>query len=305
MEEPLLPKGIIKQSIKKAVIPVAGLGTRLLPATKAQPKEMLPIVDKPAVHYVVEEALRSGIESLLFVTGRGKRALEDYFDYAVELEQKLAEKGDWESLELVREVAEYARIFYVRQKLPRGLGDAVLCAEHFVGDEPFAVLLADDLISAETPCLAQLMQVYRERGGAVIAVREVPLEEVSSWGIVEVEEVTAQVFRVRGLVEKPDPECAPSNLAIVGRYLLPSSIFEILKNTPPGKGGEVQLTDALEKLLEEEEIWALRFRGEHFEVGSKLGYLKANIALALKRQELAPDLYRFLKAFLSDFQEGG
>ncbi|WP_369017846.1 UTP--glucose-1-phosphate uridylyltransferase GalU [Thermatribacter velox] len=300
-----MPQGITKRSIKKAVIPVAGLGTRLLPATKAQPKEMLPIVDKPAVHYVVEEALRSGIESLLFVTGRGKRALEDYFDYAVELEQKLAERGDWESLELVREVAEYARIFYVRQKLPRGLGDAVLCAEHFVGDEPFAVLLADDLISAETPCLAQLMEVYRERGGAVIAVREVATEEVSSWGIVEAEEVTAEVFRVRGLVEKPDPKCAPSNLAIVGRYLLPPSIFAILKDTPPGKGGEVQLTDALERLLEEEEIWALRFRGEHFEVGSKLGYLKANIALALKRQELAPDLFKFLKAFLSDLQEGG
>lgn len=294
-----------KQCVKKAVIPVAGLGTRLLPATKAQPKEMLPIVDRPAVHYVVEEALHSGIESLLFVTGRGKRALEDYFDYAVELEQKLAEKGDWESLELVREVAECARIFYVRQKLPRGLGDAVLCAEHFVGGQPFAVLLADDIISAGTPCLAQIMQVYEERGGAVIAVREVPPEEVSSWGIVEVEEVTPRVFRVKSLVEKPDPGSAPSNLAIVGRYLLPPSIFEILKTTPPGKGGEVQLTDALGRLLEREAVWALRFEGNHFEVGTKLGYLKANIAFALERQELASDLYAFVKEFLNDFQRGG
>lgn len=291
----------MEKGIRKAVFPVAGLGIRLLPATKTQPKEMLPIVDRPAVQYVVEEAIASGITDLLFVTGRGKRAIEDYFDFAVELEYELKHRGKECLLEEVRGIANSAQIFYVRQKSPRGLGDAVFQARAFVGDEPFAVLLPDDIIVSDTPCLAQMLRLFSERPGVYVALIEVPRDEVSQWGIVQGEEVAPRLYRIEDLVEKPEPHEAPSNLAVVGRYLLPPSIFEALAATSPGKGGEIQLTDALRKLLGKEPIYGYRFAGEYFGVGSKLGYLKANVAFALRRQDLACEF----RAFLRDLVERG
>ncbi|MCS7242636.1 UTP--glucose-1-phosphate uridylyltransferase GalU [Candidatus Caldatribacterium sp.] len=287
--------------IRKAVFPVAGLGVRLLPATKTQPKEMLPIVDRPAVQYVVEEAIASGIENLLFVTGRGKRAIEDYFDFAVELEYELKSRGKEHLLEEVRSVANSAQIFYVRQKSPRGLGDAVFQARAFVGDEPFAVLLPDDIIVSDPPCLAQMLRLFSACPGVYVALIEVPRNEVSQWGIVKGQEVAPRLYRIEDLVEKPEPHEAPSNLAVVGRYLLPPSIFEALAETRPGKGGEIQLTDALRKLLGKEPMYGYCFEGEYFGVGSKLGYLKANVAFALRRQDLACEF----RAFLRDLVERG
>ncbi len=285
--------------IKKAVIPVAGFGTRLLPATKTQPKEMLPIVDKPAVQYVVEEAVHSGIEDILLVTGRNKRAIEDYFDYAVELERELESKGKTELLNVVRNVSEMVSIYYVRQKIAKGLGDAIYHAKGFISDEPFGVLLADDIIDAEIPVLKQMINVYEEHPGIILAVMEVPIQDTKLYGIVEGKKIGDRLYEVKDLVEKPDPMEAPSNIAIVGRYILTPSIFESLENTAPGKNGEVQITDAIRNLAYKEKIYAYKFEGVRFDVGEKLGYLKANIAFALKRKEIGLQLKEYLKEILN------
>jgi UTP--glucose-1-phosphate uridylyltransferase len=256
---------------------------------------MLPIVDKPAVQYVVEEAINSGIEDILFVTGRGKRAIEDYFDYAIELEKELEEKGKTDLLQVVRGISEMVKFFYVRQKIAKGLGDAVFHAKDFVNNEPFGVLLADDIIDSQTPCLKQMEEVFERYHSPVIAVMEVPESETYLYGIVSGERIEHNTYRVNDLVEKPDPAYAPSNLAIVGRYILDSKIFNALQNTLPGKGGEIQLTDAIRDLLQEEEVYAYIFEGNRFDVGEKEGFLKANIAFALKRKDLGEEIKKYIK----------
>lgn len=283
------------KEIKKVVIPVGGFGTRLLPITKSQPKEMLPIVDKPAVQYVVEEAFNSGIKDVLLVTGRGKRAIEDYFDYAVELEKELEEKGKTELLELVRKPSEMARIFYVRQKIAKGLGDAVYHANGFINEEYFGVLLADDIIDSVVPCLKQMIEVHKKYHANVIAVMRVPFSETKSYGIIEGKKIEDGVFDVEDLVEKPDPAEAPSNLAIVGRYILNYTIFEAIENTEPGKNGEIQLTDAIKKLLYKEKVIAYEFKGTRYDVGEKIGFIKANIAFALKRDDLKDEVKKYIE----------
>ena len=281
--------------VKKAVFPVAGLGTRFLPATKSSPKEMLPLIDKPLVHYVVEEAVAAGIEQILFVTGRGKRALEDYFDIAFELEALLYDKGKDAELSQVREIAEMVNIFYVRQKQAMGLGHAILCARDFVGNEPFAVLLGDDIIDAPTPCLGQLLEVYRKYRGTVLALEQVPLENISSYGCVKANHIGERVYEVTDLVEKPKMEEAPSDLAIIGRYVLTPEIFPILAQQEPGKGGEIQLTDAIRKLSREEAIYGCQFEGIRHDCGDKLGFLKATVDLALKREEFHGEFEKYLR----------
>ncbi|HTY20382.1 MAG TPA: UTP--glucose-1-phosphate uridylyltransferase GalU [Geobacteraceae bacterium] len=285
--------------VKKAVFPVAGLGTRFLPATKSSPKEMLPLIDKPLVHYVVEEAVASGIEDILFVTGRGKRALEDYFDISFELEALLQEKGKEKTLKEVREIADMVKIFYVRQKQALGLGHAILCAKEFVGQEPFAVLLGDDIIDGDKPCLAQLLEVYRKYRGTVLALEQVPMENISAYGCVKANQLSDQVFEVLDMVEKPKQEEAPSNLAIIGRYILTPDIFPILEKQKPGKGGEIQLTDAIRQLLREEAVYGCRFEGIRHDCGDKLGFLKATVDLALKRKEFNSEFRSYLKERLS------
>lgn len=288
------------KKVKKAVIPVAGLGTRLLPATKTQPKEMLPIVDKPAVQYVVEEAITSGIESILFVTGRGKRAIEDYFDYSVELEQELENRGKEELLDEIKKVGNLVPVYYVRQKSPRGLGDAVYQAREFVGEEPFALVLADDIFVTPSPLLGEIMELYRQKPAIYLTVTPVPPQDVSSWGVIKGEKVEEALYRVEDLVEKPEKDKAPSSLAIVGRYVLTPSIFEAIERTPPGRGGEIQLTDAIRALLGREEVYALELRGKHFGVGDKVGYLKANIAFALEREDIGEEIKTFLREILQE-----
>ncbi len=281
--------------VKKAVFPVAGLGTRFLPATKASPKEMLALIDKPLVQYVVEEAVASGIEQILFVTGRGKRALEDHFDIAFELEALLYDKGKDAELSQVREISELVNIFYVRQKRALGLGHAILCAKDFVGNEPFAVLLGDDIIDADRPCLGQLLEVYHKYRGCVLALEQVPKENISSYGCVKATHISEQVYEVTDLVEKPKPEDAPSDLAIIGRYILTPDIFPILERQEPGKGGEIQLTDAILKLSKEEAIYGCRFEGVRHDCGDKLGFLKATVDLALKREEFNGEFEKYLR----------
>lgn len=281
--------------VKKAVFPVAGLGTRFLPATKASPKEMLALIDKPLVQYVVEEAVASGIEEVLFVTGRNKRAIEDHFDISFELEALLHEKGKDAELAQVRNIAEMVNIFYVRQKQALGLGHAILCAREFVGDEPFAVLLGDDIIDAEKPCLGQLLEVYREYQGTVLALERVPLENISSYGCVKAELISDKVCEVSDMVEKPKPAEAPSDLAIIGRYVLTPAIFPILEKQEPGKGGEIQLTDAIRKLLKDEAVYGCIFEGVRHDCGDKLGFLKATVDMALKRKEFNGDFEQFLR----------
>ncbi|HML88594.1 MAG TPA: UTP--glucose-1-phosphate uridylyltransferase GalU [Methylomusa anaerophila] len=276
--------------IRKAVIPAAGLGTRFLPATKAQPKEMLPIVDKPAIQFIVEEAIQSGIEEILIITGRNKRAIEDHFDRAVELELTLKAQGKYDLLGLVEELSEVT-IHYVRQKEAKGLGHAVLCARQFVGNEPFAVLLGDDIIDAAVPCLRQLMDVYQDCPGTILGVQEVPRTAVSSYGIVRPQPVKENLWEAVDLVEKPSMEEAPSQLAVLGRYIIEPEIFAILENTTPGRGGEIQLTDALRR-LREKPVYAFNFQGRRYDIGDKQGYLEATIEYALKRPDLRE---RFLK----------
>jgi UTP--glucose-1-phosphate uridylyltransferase len=284
--------------IKKAVFPVAGLGTRFLPATKASPKEMLPLIDKPLVQYVVEEAVAAGIEQVLFVTGRGKRAIEDHFDISFELESILREKGKEEEFKEVRDIAEMMSIFYVRQRQALGLGHAILCAREFIGNEPFAVLLGDDIIDGEKPCLGQLLDVYEEYRGSVLALEQVPMENISSYGCVGATAISDRTYQVTNLVEKPKQEDAPSDLAIIGRYVLTPAIFPILERQEPGKGGEIQLTDAILTLSRQESIYGCRFEGTRHDCGDKLGFLKATVDMALKRKELGKGLEEYLRARL-------
>lgn len=284
------------QKITKAVIPAAGLGTRFLPATKACPKEMLPIVDKPTIQYIIEEALASGITDILIISGRTKRAIEDHFDRSPELELNLAEHGKDELLKMVKDIAD-VRIHYVRQKAPKGLGDAILCAKAFVGNEPFAVLLGDDVVyNDEKPCLGQLMNVYNNTGASVLGCQTVPLEKVSSYGIVASSATdNERIYKVNDMVEKPAVEEAPSRLAVLGRYVITPRIFEILENTAPGRGGEIQLTDALKVLAKEEIMYAYDFEGRRYDVGDKLGYLEATVEYALRRDDLSDKFRAYLK----------
>ncbi len=281
------------RKIRKAVIPAAGLGTRFLPATKAQPKEMLPIVDKPAIQYIIEEAIQSGIEEILIITGRNKRAIEDHFDRAVELELTLKAQGKYDLLGLVEEISNVT-IHYVRQKEPRGLGHAVLCAKQFVGPEPFAVLLGDDIIDAAVPCLKQLLDVYEANPGTILGVQEVPQDKVSSYGIVKPVPVGENLWKAADLVEKPTQAEAPSRLAVLGRYIIEPEVFEILETTPPGRGGEIQLTDALRVLAATRPVYAYHFDGRRYDVGDKQGYLEATIEFALKRPDLRDQFLQYL-----------
>ena len=285
-------------TVKKAVFPVAGLGTRFLPATKSSPKEMLSLIDKPLVQYVVEEAVAAGIEQILFVTGRGKRAIEDHFDISFELESILREKGKNDIVKEVRDIAEMVSIFYVRQKQALGLGHAILCAREFVGNDPFAVLLGDDIIDAEKPCLGQLLDVFQKYRGSVLALEQVPMENISAYGCVRANTISDRIYEVTDLVEKPKREDAPSDLAIIGRYVLTPEIFPILEKQEPGKGGEIQLTDAILKLSKQQSIYGCRFEGNRYDCGDKLGFLKATIDMALKREDLGRDLEEFLRARL-------
>jgi UTP--glucose-1-phosphate uridylyltransferase len=285
--------------VTKAVIPAAGLGTRFLPATKALPKEMLPVVDKPAIQYVVEEAVDAGLTDLLIVTGRGKRALEDHFDRMWELESALEAKGDDARLSMVRESADLADVHYIRQGEPRGLGHAVLCAAAHVGDEPFAVLLGDDLIDPRDPLLQLMVDVRAERGGSVVALMEVPREQVGMYGCAAVEDTSSDVVRVTGLVEKPDPAEAPSNLAVIGRYVLSPSIFEVLRKTEPGRGNEIQLTDAMQTLIASEPMHGVVFRGRRYDTGDRADYLKAVVRLAVERPDIGPEFTAWLREFVS------
>jgi UTP--glucose-1-phosphate uridylyltransferase len=283
--------------VTKAVIPAAGLGTRFLPATKATPKEMLPVVDMPAIQYVVEEAVRAGLDDVLMITGRSKRALEDHFDRMVELEHMLEAKGDEKKLALVRAASELATIHYVRQGDPRGLGHAVLAAAQHVGAEPFAVLLGDDLIDPRDPLLEPMVQVQAREGGSVVALMEVPHESISLYGCAAVEG-SGDVMRITALVEKPPVDEAPSNLAIIGRYVLSPSVFEVLRRTPPGRGGEIQLTDAMQELISSEPLHGVVFRGRRYDTGDRLDYLKAVVRLAADRDDLGPPFVAWLREWL-------
>ena len=281
--------------IRKAVFPVAGLGTRFLPATKAVPKEMLPVVDRPLIDYAVEEALAAGIEDIIFVTGRGKSAIEDYFDHAIELENVLGGRGKEAELAAARSpVLSPGRIAYTRQQQALGLGHAVWCAREFVGDEPFAVLLADDLVMAETPCLKQMVDVHQETGGSVVAVMDVPREHTNRYGILEIGADDGKLAEIKGLVEKPDPKDAPSTLSIIGRYILLPEIFTELDRHETGAGGEIQLTDAMACMIGGKPFDGLRFEGRRFDCGDKAGFLEANIAFALARDDLADSVRKIL-----------
>jgi UTP--glucose-1-phosphate uridylyltransferase len=280
--------------VRKAVFPVAGLGTRFLPATKASPKEMLALIDKPLVQYVVEEAVASGIEQILFITGRSKRAIEDHFDIAFELEALLTAKGRDIQLAEVRKISDMLDIYYVRQKEALGLGHAILCARDFVGNEPFAVLLGDDIIDSHSPCLAQLLGVHQQHEGSVLGLEQVPMEHISSYGCVQATRISGRTFAVTDMVEKPKPAEAPSDLAIIGRYILTPSIFPILEKQKPGKGGEIQLTDAIRELAQHEAVFGCQFEGIRHDCGDKMGFLKATVDLALKREEFNGEFRRFL-----------
>jgi len=281
--------------IRKAIIPAAGLGTRFLPATKAMPKEMLPIVEKPTIQYIIEEAVASGIEDIIIVTGKGKRAIEDHFDYSFELEHNLTEKKKWDLLNEVRKSSEMADIHYIRQKEPKGLGHAIWCARKFIGDEPFAVLLGDDIVESEVPCLKQMIDIYNVHESSVVGVQPVEWSEVSRYGVVDAARVSERVYHANALVEKPQPSEAPSNLAIMGRYILTSQIFTILEEQPVGVNGEIQLTDAISKLSETESIFAYHFDGLRHDVGEKLGFIKTTIHYALQHEDLREDLLRYMK----------
>jgi UTP--glucose-1-phosphate uridylyltransferase len=280
--------------VRKAIIPAAGLGTRFLPATKAQPKEMLPVLDKPAIQYVVEEAVRSGIEDILIVSGRGKRTIEDHFDRSFELEYYLETKGKDDELKQVREVSDLASIHYIRQRDPLGLGHAVAVAEQHIGDEPFAVMLGDDIMAEDNPLLADMLRVHERYGRSVIAVQEVPRADISLYGCVQPDFVEDNLARIVTIVEKPKPADAPSNLAAIGRYVLTPEIFDALRRTPPGRGGELQLTDAINLLAQEQAVYAFVFEGGRFDIGNKLDYLKATVELAIDREDVGPEFREFL-----------
>ncbi|MGF3105740.1 UTP--glucose-1-phosphate uridylyltransferase GalU [Rossellomorea sp. DUT-2] len=289
------------QKVRKAIIPAAGLGTRFLPATKAQPKEMLPIVDKPTIQYIIEEAVASGIEDIIIVTGRGKRAIEDHFDKSYELEETLAKKGKYEQLEEVQGISKLANIHYIRQKEPLGLGHAISCASRFIGDEPFAVLLGDDIVhSQEKPCLKQLIDVYERYNSSVIGVQEVPKKDVSKYGVISINNngIEDGVYHIHDLVEKPKIEEAPSNYAIMGRYVLRPEIFTILENLTPGAGGEIQLTDAIKELNLIQMVVGFEFDGVRHDVGDKFGFIKATLDFALEREDLQSQVVAYLESLV-------
>ncbi|MDM5313186.1 UTP--glucose-1-phosphate uridylyltransferase GalU [Peribacillus frigoritolerans] len=288
------------KKITKAIIPAAGLGTRFLPATKAMPKEMLPIVDKPTIQYIVEEAVASGIEDIIIVTGKGKRAIEDHFDYAPELEQNLLEKGKVELLNKVHYSSKLANIHYIRQKEPKGLGHAVWCARKFIGDEPFAVLLGDDIVQSETPCLKQLINQFEETNNSIIGVQTVPKEETNRYGIIDPAVQEGRLYQVENFVEKPALGTAPSNLAIMGRYILTPEIFSMLDQQEAGAGGEIQLTDAIQQLNQKQQVFAYDFEGKRYDVGEKLGFVKTTIEFALQNEEIKDDLVKFLEQTVKD-----
>lgn len=290
------PKSTMPQRVRKAVFPAAGLGTRFLPATKASPKEMLPLVDKPLIQYVVEEAVASGIDSVIIVTGRGKSAIEDHFDVSFELETLLRERGKEDDLRLVREITDMVRVSYVRQREALGLGHAILQARDLVGDEPFAVMLSDDIIDSKTPALKQLLDVYEKYDAPVLATMEVEGEAISRFGALDVEEVADGVYRIKDMVEKPPLAQAPSNLAIIGRYVLTPDIFAEIEGTKPGAIGEIQITDAMSALLKKRDFYAVRFEGKRYDAGDKLGFLIATVELALKHSELAPEFREYLRS---------
>lgn len=281
--------------IKKAIIPAAGLGTRFLPATKAQPKEMLPIVDKPTIQYIVEEAVASGIEDIVIVTGRTKKAIEDHFDKSVELEMELEKHGKDELLEIARDVSQIANIYYIRQKEPKGLGHAVLTAKNFIGDEPFAVLLGDDVITSETPCLKQMMDMYEKYDSTILGVQTVADDQVNKYGIVQGDKIADRMYTVENMVEKPKIGEAPSNVAVLGRYIITPAIFPLLENQEAGAGGEIQLTDALCKLAQQEKMYAYDFVGRRYDVGSKQGFLEATVDFALDRADLRDEFMAYLQ----------
>jgi UTP--glucose-1-phosphate uridylyltransferase len=285
--------------VRKAVFPAAGLGTRFLPATKAQPKEMLPLVDKPIIQYGVEEALAAGCDQIIIVTGRGKSAIEDHFDQSYELEKLLEAKGKTELLQIVRDISDMIHLAYVRQKEALGLGHAVLMARELVGHEPFAVLLADDVVDARVPCLKQMMEVFDETQCSVIATERVEGKAISSYGVLDVKPVESRfgdrVFEIQNMVEKPTPEEAPSNLAIIGRYILTPAVFDMLVHTQAGTGGELQLTDGMRALLKEEKMYAYVFEGRRHDTGDKLGFLKATVEFALQRPDLGTEFRTYLK----------
>lgn len=281
--------------VRKAIIPAAGLGTRFLPATKAQPKEMLPIVDKPTIQYIIEEAVASGIEDIIIITGRSKRAIEDHFDKAYELENELLKSEKHELIKLVQDISNLANIYYVRQKEALGLGHAIHCAKTFIGNEPFAVLLGDDIVEAQTPCLKQMIDVYNQYQTTLLGVQTVDPKNVSKYGIINGNQVDDRIYKVKDMVEKPAPEAAPSNVAILGRYIITPAIFDCLERTKPGAGGEIQLTDALRLLSEQEAMYAYDFVGRRYDVGNKMGFLEATVEFALRRDDLKDEFAAYLK----------
>lgn len=284
----------------KAVIPAAGLGTRFLPATKAQPKEMLPLIDKPAIQFVVEEAVASGIDDILIITGRGKRAIEDHFDKSFELEAILKEKNKQEELKQIQEISDLADIHYIRQREAEGLGNAIYYARKHVGNEPFAVLLGDDIIFSKTPCIGQLVRIHEKYGSTVIAVDQVSKDMIENYGVIAGTLIEDSLYQIHDLVEKPKADKAPSNLGIIGRYILTPEIFDAIRNTPPGKGGEIQLTDALKELNRKQEMYAYDFNGIRYDLGNKLDYIKATIGYALRREEFSREVLKYLKGIVNE-----
>jgi len=286
--------------VKKAVIPAAGWGTRLLPATKAQPKEMLPIVDKPAIQYMVEEAVAAGIEDILIITSKNKQSIEDHFDKSQALELALEKQGKTELLQEVQDISQMITIHAVRQKEQKGLGHAIHCAKSFIGDEPFAVLLGDDIINSNEPVIKQMIEVYEEKETAILGCQTVAKKDVNKYGIVDFSQKEGDIYKVKDLIEKPTLAEAPSELAILGRYIITPDIFKILENTPPGKGGEIQLTDALKTLLDKRDVYGYDFEGKRYDIGNKMGFLKTTVELALAREDLGPEFREYLKGIAKD-----
>ncbi|MFV0464995.1 MAG: UTP--glucose-1-phosphate uridylyltransferase GalU [Lachnospiraceae bacterium] len=289
--------------VRKAVIPAAGLGTRFLPATKAQPKEMLPIVDKPTIQYIIEEAEQAGIEDIIVVTGRNKKSIEDHFDRSIELELELERTQKAETLEMVRSISEKVHLHYIRQQKPRGLGHAILVAKQFIGQEPFAVLLGDDVVVSKQPCIGQMMEVFHEKQASILGVQTVPHEVVDKYGIISGEKIGDRLYTVKDMVEKPDQKDAPTDVAVLGRYIITPEIFPLLETQEAGKGGEIQLTDALKRLAQIQSMYAYDFKGHRYDVGTKIGFLQANIEFALRDAELEQELKQYLNQLHGNFEQ--